>query len=62
MGKDIYKVIGKNCRFNKEAAKFCNKARKRKLFYCKFTNKRCGQNTTCNCFDDKGKLRFEREL
>jgi len=33
----------------------------RRFYYCYFTMKRCGQNTTCNCFDDNGKFRFERK-
>jgi len=39
-------IIGKNCKHNR--------------MYCLFTGKLCGQNTTCDCFDGKGKLMFER--
>jgi len=65
--KDGYELVsigvsmkGSDHGYNHEALNFGGE-RKRKLYYCDQTNKRCGQNTTCNCFDDNGKLMFERK-
>jgi len=56
-------IIGKNCKRNYD--KFTHKwfngiKHKRKSYVCSLTLKCCGLNHTCDCFDGKGKLMFER--
>jgi len=58
------KLIGKNCKWNKISTisnVYFNNMRKRKYFYCWINGRQCGQNTTCNCFDDKGKFCFQEK-
>ena len=50
------RMIGENCKFNKEKIKSF-----RKIHVCSLSSRICGLKHECDCFDDKGKLRFERK-
>lgn len=54
------KVIGKNCKHNYITLKDYL-VKNIKIHYCIISHKRCGLNSTCNCFDNQGKLCFERK-
>jgi hypothetical protein len=62
------KVIGRNCKHN-EMIKFEYKdnlfkyygLKSKKRHMCNINNRICGLNHTCNRFDDKGRLCFERK-
>jgi hypothetical protein len=61
------KMIGKNCKWNKKRCLHCNSNEitskpTRNYYYCSLIKKRCGWNTECNAFDEKGKLLFERRM
>ena len=50
------KVIGKNCKWNEELI-----IKKRKHHQCSLNLTKCGLNHTCDCFNNNGKLCFERK-
>lgn len=48
------KMIGKNCKWNIKRGEWT-----KAVYKCNYTDKRCGSNHICDCFDELGKLRFE---
>ena len=60
----VVKMIGKNCKWNKERLRSYlkdSKIMKRKIHYCYFTLKICGLKHDCDCFDNNRKLSFKRK-
>jgi len=60
------KVIGKNCKYNEDINHIVNlldyhSIENKKIHRCSIKLKRCGLNHTCDCFNGKGKLYFERK-
>lgn len=59
----VNKIIGKNCQNNQQIEYKSYKKgfplKTKTKHICSINKKRCGPHTTCNCFDDKGKLCFQ---